>query len=186
MNHWYPIETERLVLRPYRADDYDFLVSLMTRDDVTRYLLYDTKTPEQVRDSLALRMTLPPLVVDGQAITLAAEIRDTGQVAGDVTLFQVSTQHRLGEVGFVFHPDFHGNGYAREAAYGILGAAFDKLGMHRMIGRCDGRNTASAALLERLGMRKEAHFVRNEYLKGEWTDELVYAMLEDEWRSLTR
>ncbi len=52
MNHWYPIETERLVLRPYRADDYDFLVSLMTRDDVTRYLLYDTKTPEQVRDSL--------------------------------------------------------------------------------------------------------------------------------------
>lgn len=182
MNHWYPIRTERLVLRPYRADDYDFLVSLMTRDDVTRYLLYDTKTPEQVHDSLRLRMTLPPLTVDGQAITLAAEIRDTGQVAGDVTLFQTSIAHRAGEIGFVFHPDFHGHGYAGEAAKALLGAAFDELGMHRMTGRCDARNTASAALMKRLGMRAEAHFVSNEYIKGEWTDELVFAMLEDEWR----
>ena len=186
MNDWYPIRTERLVLRPYRDDDYDFLVSMFTRDDVFRYLLDDVKTPDQVHDSLARRLTLPPLVVDGQALTLAVELRDTGRLVGDVTLFQISTVHRAGEIGFIFHPDFHGNGYAGEAAKALLGAAFDRLGMHRVTGRCDARNTASAAVLTRLGMRREAHFVSNEYLKGEWTDELVFAMLENEWRASAR
>ena len=74
------------------------------------------KTPEQVRGSLALRMMLPPLDADGQALTLAAELRGTGTVIGDVTLFRVSMVHQQGEIGFVFHPDFHGHWYAREAA----------------------------------------------------------------------
>jgi RimJ/RimL family protein N-acetyltransferase len=178
---WYPIETKRLLLRPYRETDYDALLGLQTREDVTRYLLYDVKTPEQVRESLALRMMLPPLDADGQAVTLAVELLDSGQVIGDVTLFRVSTEQEQGEIGFVFHPDFHGRGYAGEAAKALLDAAFDDLGMHRVIGRCDVRNAASAALMERLGMRKEAHFVRNEYLKGEWTDELVFALLTEEW-----
>ena len=180
---WYPIETERLLLRPYRETDFDALLGVQTREDVTRYLLYDVKTPEQVRESLALRMMLPPLDADGQALTLAAELRETGTVIGDVTLFRVSMLHQQGEIGFVFHPDFHGHGYAREAAQAMLRVAFAELGMHRVVGRCDARNAASAALLERLGMRREAHFVRNENLKGEWTDELVFAILEDEQRT---
>jgi RimJ/RimL family protein N-acetyltransferase len=65
----------------------------------------------------------------------------------------------------------------------VLGAGFDRLGMHRIVGRCDARNSASAALMKRLGMRQEAHFVRNEYIKGEWTDELVFAILEDDQRT---
>jgi RimJ/RimL family protein N-acetyltransferase len=180
---WYPIETERLVLRPYRDTDFDALLGLQTRDDVTRYLLYDAKTPERVHESLALRMMLPPLDADGQALTLAAELRATGAVIGDVTLFRVSMVHQQGEIGFVFHPDFHGHGYAREAAQAVLRAGFDRLGMHRIVGRCDARNSASAALMKRLGMRQEAHFVRNEYIKGEWTDELVFAILEDDQRT---
>ena len=50
-----------------------------------------------------------------------------------------------------------------------------------MCGHIDARNTASAAVLERLGMRREAHFVQNEWVKGEWTDEAVYAVLVHEW-----
>jgi hypothetical protein len=57
------------------------------------------------------------------------------------------------------------------------------LGLHRIIGRLDARNNASAALLKRLGLRQEAHFVRNEKIKGEWTDEAVFAMLDDEWHA---
>ncbi|WP_431904819.1 GNAT family N-acetyltransferase [Nonomuraea sp. bgisy101] len=52
-----------------------------------------------------------------------------------------------------------------------------------MIGRLNGRNSASARVLERLGMRREAHFTQNQIVKGEWADEVVYAMLEDEWRA---
>jgi len=50
-----------------------------------------------------------------------------------------------------------------------------------VIGRCDARNEGSARVMERLGMRREAHFVQNEIFKGEWSDEFVYAMLASEF-----
>ena len=52
-----------------------------------------------------------------------------------------------------------------------------------MIGRLEPRNAPSAKVLERLGMRLEAHLVENEWVKGEWQSELVYAILEREWRA---
>jgi hypothetical protein len=82
----------------------------------------------------------------------------------------------------VFHPGYQGRGLATEAAEVVLGLGFDGLGLHRVIGRCDALNLPSARLMERLGMRREAHFVHNEIFKGSWGDELVYALLEDEWR----
>ena len=102
-------------------------------------------------------------------------------VVGDVTLIYRSEAHGQGEVGWAIHPDHQGNGYATEASRAMLGLAFDGLGLHRVVARCDGRNTASVAVMERLGMRKEAHFVENEFVKGEWSDELVFAILRTEW-----
>jgi RimJ/RimL family protein N-acetyltransferase len=63
----------------------------------------------------------------------------------------------------------------------MLALGFEGLGLHRIAGRLDGRNVASARVLERLGMRREAHLVENERVKGEWTDEVVYALLAREW-----
>ena len=57
--------------------------------------------------------------------------------------------------------------------------------MHRVIGRLEARNAASARVLERLGMRQEAHMIENEYVKGEWQSEVVYALLDREWRGTT-
>ncbi|MFI5714132.1 GNAT family N-acetyltransferase [Kribbella sp. NPDC051620] len=181
MSYSLPIETDRLTLRRYLETDYDDLLKLQSSPDVTRFLLYDPKTPEQVRQSLAGRLADVPLDADGQALTVAVILRETGQHVGEVTLFVHQAEQRTGELGFVFHPDFHGQGYAREASAELLRLGFEELGWHRIIGRLDYRNTGSAKLLERLGMRLEAHFVRNEFLKGEWTDELVYAVLADEW-----
>ncbi|MEV8378675.1 GNAT family N-acetyltransferase [Kribbella sp. NPDC056861] len=177
-----PIETDRLTLRRYQETDYDDLLTLQSSPEVTRFLLYDPKTPEQVRESLAGRLADVALDTDGQALTVAVILRETGQHVGEVTLFAHNVEHRTGELGFVFHPGFHGRGYAAEAAVELLRLGFEELGWHRIIGRLDYRNTGSAKLLERLGMRLEAHFVRNEFLKGEWTDELVYAVLADEWK----
>ncbi|MEU4290542.1 GNAT family protein [Kribbella sp. NPDC026596] len=177
-----PIETDRLTLRRYLDSDYDDLLELQSSVDVTRFLLYDPKTPEQVRESLAGRLADVPMDTDGQALTVAAIQRETGRHVGEVTLFMRSVEHRTGEIGFVFHPEFHGRGFAAEASVELLRLGFEQLGMHRIIGRLDGRNTGSANLLKRLGLRQEAHFVKNEFLKGEWTDELVFAMLADEWK----
>ena len=93
----------------------------------------------------------------------------------------VAPAHRGGELGFIFHPDHSGRGYAIEAARVVLDVAFGEFGLHRVTGSCDARNLASARLMERLGMRREAHFRSNEYVKDEWCDELVYAILREEW-----
>ncbi|MGW7685649.1 GNAT family N-acetyltransferase [Kribbella sp. NPDC054772] len=182
MSYSLPIETDRLTLRRYVETDFDDLLKLQSNPDVTRFLLYDVRTPEQVQEALAGRMADVPMDRDGQALTAAVIVRDTGQHVGEVVLFMNNVEQRTGEIGYVFHPEFHGRGFAREAAVELLRLGFEELGMHRIIARLDYRNDGSVNLLKRLGLRQEAHFVRNEYLKGEWTDELVFAMLADEWK----
>jgi RimJ/RimL family protein N-acetyltransferase len=177
----YPIRTRRLLLRPFTADDLAALYAIQSRPDVTRYLLWGPRSLPEVREVLAKRARSVTLEDEGDTLNLAMTLPESGALVGDVSLHWVSAEHRLGEVGFVLHPDHHGKGYAGEAAAVMLRLGFEELGLHRVIGRCDARNTASAKVLERLGMRREAHFRQNELIKGEWTDELVYAMLADEW-----
>ena len=98
-------------------------------------------------------------------------------------LFYRSREHRGGEIGYVFNPDHQGHGYATEAARALLDLAFDGLGLHRVVARIDARNDASAAVLRRLGLRQEAYLRENEWFKGEWTDEIDFAILESEWRA---
>ena len=90
----------------------------------------------------------------------------------DVVLHWVSREHGLAEVGYVVHPDHAGRGYATEATRPLLAVAFDALRLHRVIGRTEGRNIGSARVLEKLGMRREAHLVENEFVKDEWQSEL--------------
>jgi RimJ/RimL family protein N-acetyltransferase len=77
----------------------------------------------------------------------------------------------------VFNPALGGRGYATEAANVMLRLGFEGLGLHRIVARIDERNESSV----RLGMRQEARLVRNEFFKGEWSTELDFAMLADEW-----
>jgi RimJ/RimL family protein N-acetyltransferase len=157
------------------------VLDLRSRTDVARYLLTEPLGPDEVRDFLRKAPADSVLEEAGQQLGLAVVLRETGQLVGDVVLIWCSAESELAELGFIFHPDHHGRGYAREASEAMLSLAFDGLGLHRVIGRCHADNAASYGLMERLGMRREAHFVRNERVKGEWTDELVYAILAEEW-----
>ncbi len=116
-------------------------------------------------------------------LTLAAFDADSGRLVGELVLFLRSREHRRGEVGYVLHPDFWGRGLATEGANALLEIAFDTLDLHRVIARLDARNAASAAVLERLGMRREAVLVEHTWFKGEWSTEADYAILQDEWVS---
>ncbi|MCT9930112.1 GNAT family N-acetyltransferase [Planotetraspora sp. A-T 1434] len=177
----YPIETPRLLLRPFAPGDLDDLHSFRSLPEVTRYLYWEPHTREETRAVLEEKIGGSELRVEGRALSVAAESRESGALIGDLSLYWRSREHRQGEIGFVFHPGHQGRGLATEAAREILRLGFDGLGLHRIFGRCDARNTASARLMERLGMRREAHLVENELFKGEWGDELIYAMLRREW-----
>jgi RimJ/RimL family protein N-acetyltransferase len=176
-----PIQTQRLRLRPFVAGDFDALFAYQSRDDVTRYLYWGARSRQQVREALELKMGATAIRAEGDFLALAAESASSGEIVGDVVLGLVSEENRTGEIGFIVHPDHHGHGYAAEAAEPMLRIAFEELGLHRVIGSVEARNVASARVLEKLGMRREAHLVENEFVKGEWQSGLVYAILDREW-----
>ena len=179
----FPIVTARLIVRPFAPVDLESFYQIRARADVARYLYQLPMSRAEAAEAFGRRVGRVTFAAEGDALGLAVERRDTGEMIGDVVLFWASAQHRQGEIGFVFHPDHHGQGFAREATEALLRLGFATFGFRRIAGRCDARNAASAGLLARLGMRQEAHFRQNEFVKGEWTDELVYAVLAAEWQS---
>jgi RimJ/RimL family protein N-acetyltransferase len=176
-----PIVTARLLLRPLTMADLDAVHDIYTRPDVHRYLYWKPRTRHEVADWLAQRVNRRTLRAEGDVLSLAIVLPESAAFAGNVVLKWLSALHQQGEIGFVLHPDHHGQGYAGEAARELLRLGFEGLGLHRIVGRCDGRNKASARVMEKLGLRREAHLQENEFVDGEWTDEYVYAMLAREW-----
>ncbi|MFG1707414.1 GNAT family N-acetyltransferase [Nonomuraea sp. M3C6] len=177
----YPITTQRLLLRPFTPGDLDAVNAYESRPDVTRYLYWDARDRDTSRTFLDKKITRVALLDEGDAIDLAITLRDTGDLIGNCLLIWTSNHHRQGEIGYVLHPDHHGHGYAPEAARAMLRLGFADLGLHRITGRLDARNTASARVLEKLGMRHEATLIDNEHVKGEWASEAIYAILDTEW-----
>lgn len=183
----YPIETERLLLRPLDpTNDVEALHAYQSLPEVCRYVPFEPRTREQIaerlRDPERVRWAL---LEPGQALDLAIVLKESGELIGDVLLMWHDTTNA--EVGYVVHPAHHGHGYATEAARAMLALAFDPaygLALHRVTARIDQRNPASAAVLTKLGMRQEAVLVENEWFKGEWSTEVDFAILDREWRAL--
>lgn len=180
----WPIQTERLVLRPFEEGDIEALYAMQSDEEVVRYLYHDARSLDEVRAALERKIAAVSIAGEGDGVGAAAILRDTGELVADLSLWCVSEGHAQGELGFVVHPAHQRRGYATEAARPMLDFAFDTVGLHRMVGRTEARNTASARVLEKLGMRREAHFIENEWVKGEWQSELVYAILAEEWTTL--
>jgi len=179
----WPLLTDRLELRPFCQDDLAAFHAMHADEGVARWLYNDPRSEDEARALLEVKIAGVALEDEGQWLSCAVALRDGGTVVGDLAFQWVSKRHRCGELGFVFDPAHQGNGYATEAAAALLPFAFGPLGLHRVIGRTEARNTGSARVLEKLGMRLEAHLVENEWVKDEWQSELVYAILEEAWRA---
>jgi RimJ/RimL family protein N-acetyltransferase len=177
----YPVVTERLRLRPPLLTDVAAIQAYRSLPDVCLYVPFTPMTIEDVTERVTGRWADATISGEGDGLTLVVELTETQAVIGDVVLFGSSAEHRGGEVGWVLNPAYSGHGYASEAAHALLHLAFDGLGLHRVMARVDSRNAESLRLAERLGMRREAYLVANEWFKGEWTDEVDFALLEHEW-----
>jgi RimJ/RimL family protein N-acetyltransferase len=176
----YPIRTSRLLVRPWRAEEIDAYHALLGDPEVTRYLYRGPLTREQA--SVALARVRTEIEGDGLWMNLAVELAAGAIIVGEVGMRWVSEEHRHAEISYMLLSAYRGVGYATEAARAMVDVAFDRLSAHRVCGCLDARNNASASVLERLGMRREAHLVENEFIKGEWCDEVRYAVLAREWR----
>ncbi|MFD0361300.1 GNAT family N-acetyltransferase [Nocardia sp. GCM10030253] len=179
----YPIATRRLLLRPATVADIDDIHAYKSQPEVCRYLPYEPMSREDVAERISGVWSRTELTEAGQALNLCVEETTSGRLLGDVVLFWRDAGNRTGEIGYVFSPRAAGHGYATEAAGALLGLGFEGLSLHRITAKVDARNDASTRVLERIGMRREAVHLQDWWSKNEWSDTVVYAMLEHEWRS---
>ena len=119
--------------------------------------------------------------VPGQWFQFAIEIKETHQLAGDCGLEVLVQDARQAQLGITLARAHQGQGVATEAVNAVLDYAFINLDLHRVIATVDVENTRSAALMERVGLRREGHFIKNAWFKGHWADEYLYAVLQAEW-----
>ena len=128
----YPLRTERLRLRPLTLADVDAVHAYQSHEDVCRYVpLRAPRNREVVADRIT-NLLVSQLTDEGQAMTIGVELRETGQLVGDMMLAWRSREHGMGEIGYAFHPDYQGKGYASGGS-GVLRLAFDVYGFHRVV-----------------------------------------------------
>ena len=145
--------------------------------EVSRYQSWEPATVEELRVFVASLTEIGPQGWFQVGITLLG----TGELIGDLGIRVLPGDPRQAEVGITLAPSFQGRGLASEALRAVLRHLFQDLGLHRIHGSVDPRNTASMRLLRRIGMRQEAHFVESCWCKGEWTDDVIFALLKREW-----
>ncbi|WP_158104507.1 GNAT family N-acetyltransferase [Amycolatopsis kentuckyensis] len=176
-----PVVTERLIVRRFAAADVPAFAAYRSDPGVARYQSWEAPVPEADAGRLVAEFAVAEEGAPGW-FQYAVELRGGGGLIGDVGVC-VDPNRMQADLGFTMAPAHQRRGYATEAARCVLDRLFES-GIRRVSAECDARNTASARLLERLGFRPEGHRRRHTWLKGEWTDDLLFGLLaEDRGRS---
>jgi RimJ/RimL family protein N-acetyltransferase len=174
------LATARLRLDALRREDAAALFAYRADPAVSRYQGWRPASPDEAMRFIE-RQQAVAFDTPGSWFQFALRLGDAGELAGDLGLHFVDAD--TVEFGVTLAPAQQGRGLAAEALHAVLALAFDALGRHRVFASVDPRNLACVKLLERLGLRKEAHF-RESWRDGEaWADDAVYAMLASEWRA---
>ena len=176
------IETERLMLRRLRDDDIETLATHRNLPEVAWMQLWEDYTVEEARELVHDCKVTEPFTAGGW-FQFGVALKTTDELVGDLYL-KLDEAGKQAEIGYSFDPKFQGRGLATEAVRGLLHHAFTERGLHRVWGVTDPRNTPSIKLMKRLGMRQEAHSKKDLWFKGAWADDVVFAVLEQEWLNL--
>jgi RimJ/RimL family protein N-acetyltransferase len=173
------ITTERLVLRRFRTADAAVLAAYRSDPEVARYQSWDAPFP-LLRAETAVANFIASDPDKAGWFQYAVERTDDKELIGDVAV-HLHDNLKQAEIGFTVARAYQKRGYATEAVRAVLDRLFRVQGLHKVTGECDARNAASAGLLERLGFTREGRLRQQTWIKGEWTDDLIYGLLADEW-----
>lgn len=170
--------TERLVVRRFVAGDAAAFAAYRSDPQVARYQSWDAPVSEVDAERLVAEFAVAEEDTPGW-FQYAVELRDGGALIGDVGV-GLHDNRMQAELGFTVARPHQGRGYATEAVRCVLNRVF-AAGLRRVSAECDARNTASARLLERLGFRREGCRRQHTWIKGEWTDDLLFGLLAEDW-----
>ena len=167
------VETPRLLLRPFAPDDWRAVHAYASDPAVMKYIPGGAMSEDQVRAFAGQN--------EGDEAKAAVVLKPEDRLIGHLP-FHPWYAPRIYEIGWVFDPRYHGRGYATEAAAALLRHGFETLGLHRIVATCQPENAASWRVMEKIGMRREAHFRRCFQVdESTWLDEYLYAILEEDW-----
>lgn len=171
------LETERLVIRRFKEEDWKDLYEYLSDEEVVRYEPYQAFSIEASQNEAKSRAESPAF--------LAVCLKENNKLIGNI--YFAKQEFKTWEIGYVFNRSYQGRGYATEAANAVIAYGFNTRGARRIVAMCNPLNTASWRLLERLGMRREGHLKQNIYFKKDeeenpiWSDTYEYAILKDEY-----
>jgi [ribosomal protein S5]-alanine N-acetyltransferase len=146
-----PISTARLVIRPFESSDLDDFLSYQSHPDVRRHLPGEAMTPTEAAAFISAQSSLADSERD-KWHGWAVQHTDDGLVIGDVGVYLPANTPTEGDLGFQFHPGYHGRGYAREATAALVAYLFDTMALTTVTASCHEQNEPSARLLLSLGM----------------------------------
>lgn len=170
------LDTERLVIRPFQAEDIQDVFAIYSDREVCQYLLHGEWRVDNMEEKFNKKRVNRSLT-QNTMISLAVVLDE--QVIGDLSAWYTDMKDTV-EIGYSFSSLSGGKGYATEAVGSLVAHLFNDHRVHRIQATLDARNTASQKLCERIGMRKEAHFIQDYWNKNEWTDSIVYGILDYE------
>ncbi|MBK8857567.1 MAG: GNAT family N-acetyltransferase [Opitutaceae bacterium] len=174
--------TQRLIIRQLVPSDAEALYVYRSDPGVLRFQSWEPASVEEVRSFIERLRTLEPLT-PGEWFQIGIALRATGELVGDFGLQARADDPRLVEVGITLAPRFQHQGLASEALRALLEFLFTRTETHRVHCSVDPQNHSCLRLLEKIGMRREAHLIESLWLKGAWVDDVIYAMLRREWEA---
>lgn len=175
------IGTERLVLRDFEEADWKLVHDYASDPEVVRYMPWGPNTVEDTKNFIR-RAIAYPQEQPRRSYSLAVVLASQNVLIGGCGIYVSNPDEREGYIGYVFNRNYWRQGYATETAKALLTFGFNQLNLHRIFATCDPANTASARVLEKIGMQLEGHFREHKWVKGRWVDSLQYAILDHEWK----
>jgi len=176
-----PIETDRLILRKFELRDVSIFAAYRSDPEVARFQGWEAPFSEQQAARFIRGMRRVQPGAPGRWLQLALQVKATGELAGDCAFNIHKDEPRQASIGLTLGRAFQGLGYGHEAMTRLLDYLFFELKLHRVHADCDVLNQAAFRSLEKLGLRREAHFVESLWFKGGWASEYWYAILDREW-----
>jgi RimJ/RimL family protein N-acetyltransferase len=176
-----PIATARLSLRKFHSEDWKALLQLFSDDEFFNAAPFKLDGEERIArwldEDSAARLTTP-----GVPLVLAVQAQEGAKVIGLLSLGFSDAERQQAILFIVLHRDFQRRGFGAEAVMGVLGFCFEGISLHRVQGFCNSTNTAACRLAEKAEMRREAEFVRDHKVEGQWANRVAYAILREEFK----
>jgi len=175
-------ETKRLTIRPITLKDKNEIFKYRCDNETNKYQGWIPETIDDVEvfiGNISQQINEPDTWFQFVIIE-----KESQNIVGDLGIHFIDSENKQAEIGCTLNKDFQNKGYATESVKRLIDYLFNELNKHRIIASIDPDNKNSIRLVERIGFRKEAHFVESLLINGKWVDDLIYALIEKDWNKI--